>query len=102
MPATNIALLRLHRQWQQPDVSLLRPAALPRRQRPQGDCRPRPSGALPHAVEVPESLKQAAEAVAVPEEVVAVDERHRNLKGFWDKFKDRLVDLFKEEEDRHL
>jgi cell division protein FtsA len=53
-------------------------------------------------VEVPDSLKQAAEEVTVPEEVVPVDERHRNLKGFWDKFKDRLVDLFKEEEDRHL
>src|SRR6187431_3142270 len=54
------------------------------------------------AVEVPDSLKQAAEEVSAPVEVVAVDERHRNLKGFWDKFKDRLVDLFKEEEDRHL
>jgi cell division protein FtsA len=53
-------------------------------------------------VEVPDSLKQAAEEVPAPVEVVAVDERHRNLKGFWDKFKDRLVDLFKEEEDRHL
>jgi cell division protein FtsA len=54
-------------------------------------------------VEVPDSLKQAAEEAMVdPVEVVAVDERHRNLKGFWDKFKDRLVDLFKEEEDRHL
>jgi len=54
------------------------------------------------AVEVPDSLKQQVENVTVPEEVIAVDERHRNLKGFWDKFKDRLVDLFKEEEDRHL
>ena len=51
---------------------------------------------------MPDSLKQAAEEVSAPVEVVAVDERHRNLKGFWDKFKDRLVDLFKEEEDRHL
>src|SRR6188768_3783497 len=31
-------------------------------------------------VEVPDSLKQAAEEVTVPDEVVAVDERHRNLK----------------------
>src|SRR6187431_1850461 len=53
-------------------------------------------------VQMPDSLKQAAEEVSAPVEVVAVDERHRNLKGFWDKFKDRLVDLFKEEEDRHL
>lgn len=52
-------------------------------------------------VEVPDSLKQAAEEVAVPE-VVAVEGRRKNLTGFWDKFKDRLVDLFKEEEDHHL
>jgi cell division protein FtsA len=52
-------------------------------------------------VEVPESLKQAAEEAVVPE-VVAVDGRRKNLTGFWDKFKDRLVDLFKEEEDHHL
>src|SRR6186713_3737952 len=52
-------------------------------------------------VEVPDSLKQAAEEAVVPE-VVAVDGRRKNLTGFWDKFKDRLVDLFKEEEDHHL
>jgi cell division protein FtsA len=51
-------------------------------------------------VEVPESLKQPAEEVTVPEEVVPVGKRRRNLTGFWDKFKDRLVDLFKEEEGR--
>jgi cell division protein FtsA len=28
--------------------------------------------------------------------------RRKNLTGFWDKFKDRLVDLFKEEEDHKL
>src|SRR6187399_1287646 len=52
-------------------------------------------------VEVPDSLKQAAAEAVVPE-VVAVDGRRKNLTGFWDKFKDRLVDLFKEEEDHHL
>jgi cell division protein FtsA len=52
-------------------------------------------------VEVPDSLKQAAEEAVVPE-VVAVEGRRKNLTGFWDKFKDRLVDLFKEEEDHHL
>jgi len=52
-------------------------------------------------VEVPDSLKQVAEEAVVPE-VVAVDGRRKNLTGFWDKFKDRLVDLFKEEEDHHL
>jgi hypothetical protein len=28
--------------------------------------------------------------------------RRKSLTGFWDKFKDRLVDLFKEEEDHNL
>src|SRR5678809_600577 len=53
-------------------------------------------------VEVPDSLKQAAEEVTVPVETVSADTRRKNLTGFWDKFKDRLVDLFKEEEDHHL
>ena len=52
-------------------------------------------------VEVPDSLKQAAEEVAGPE-VVAVEGRRKNLTNFWENFKDRLVDLFKEEEDRPL
>jgi cell division protein FtsA len=56
-------------------------------------------------VEVPDSLKQTAAA----EEVIAEDgisaekmTKRKNLTGFWDKFKDRLVDLFKEEEDHRL
>jgi cell division protein FtsA len=28
--------------------------------------------------------------------------KRRNLTGFWSKFKDRIIDLFKEEEDKHL
>jgi cell division protein FtsA len=57
-------------------------------------------------VEVPDSLKQGAgegEEVLV-EEAVSMDKmtKRKNLTGFWDKFKDRLVDLFKEEEDHHL
>ncbi len=56
-------------------------------------------------VEVPESLKQVPteETVAV-EQSVSADKmtKRKNLTGFWDKFKDRLVDLFKEEEDHHL
>jgi len=28
--------------------------------------------------------------------------RRRNLTGFWSKFKDKIIDLFKEEEDKHL
>jgi cell division protein FtsA len=56
-------------------------------------------------VEVPDSLKQlpAEETLAV-EDAVSADKmsKRKNLTGFWDKFKDRLVDLFKEEEDHHL
>ena len=56
-------------------------------------------------VEVPESLKQApTEEVIAVEHAVSVEKmsKRKNLTGFWDKFKDRLVDLFKEEEDHHL
>jgi cell division protein FtsA len=53
-------------------------------------------------VEVPDSLRQTAEELPVPEVMVSTDTRRKNLTGFWDKFKDRLVDLFKEEEDHHL
>lgn len=56
-------------------------------------------------VEVPESLKQApTEETLAVEEAVSVEKmtKRKNLTGFWDKFKDRLVDLFKEEEDHHL
>jgi cell division protein FtsA len=57
-------------------------------------------------VEVPDGLKQAAERELVPaggEEVAP--EKIRNRKGlsnFWGKFKDGIIDLFKEEEDKHL
>ncbi len=40
LPATNFALFRLHRQWQQPDVSLIRFPALSGQKRPEGDWRP--------------------------------------------------------------
>jgi cell division protein FtsA len=53
-------------------------------------------------VEVPESLKQVAEEVPVPEVTVSTDTRRRSLTGFWEKFKDRLVDIFKEEEDHPI
>ena len=56
-------------------------------------------------VEVPDSLRQApAEEVMVAEEAISAEKmtKRKNLTGFWDKFKDRLVDLFKEEEDHHL
>src|SRR6187455_1146828 len=53
-------------------------------------------------INVPDTLKQAAEEVPVPEVAVSTDTRRKNLTGFWDKFKDRLVDLFKEEGDQQL
>jgi cell division protein FtsA len=55
-------------------------------------------------VDVPESLKQqAAEAVTAEESIDAEKMvKRKSLTGFWDKFKDRLVDIFKEEDDHHL
>ena len=57
-------------------------------------------------VEIPDALK-IAEAVAEPldEEEGVSAEKIRNRKGlrdFWGKFKDGIIDLFKEEEDQHL
>ncbi|HNA18437.1 MAG TPA: cell division protein FtsA [Chitinophagaceae bacterium] len=57
-------------------------------------------------VEVPELLKNKDEEVTEvkPEETVSEKEmvRRKNLTGFWGKFKDRIIDLFKEEEDKTL
>jgi cell division protein FtsA len=57
-------------------------------------------------VEIPDALKQLqAEEEAIAETGSIVAEKMRNRKGmkdFWGKFKDGLIDLFKEEEDKHL
>ncbi|HUM98254.1 MAG TPA: cell division protein FtsA [Chitinophagaceae bacterium] len=57
-------------------------------------------------VEVPELLKNKEEEISevLPEEIVNEKEmvRRKNLTGFWGKFKDRIIDLFKEEEDKTL
>jgi cell division protein FtsA len=57
-------------------------------------------------VEVPDGLKKGAEEVVVVEEEVAVlPEKVKQRKGitnFWGKFKDGIIDLFKEEEDKKL
>ena len=59
-------------------------------------------------VDVPETLKQipvAAEEEVMTEDEPVVAEKMTNRKGmkdFWGKFKDGLIDLFKEEEDKHL
>ena len=57
-------------------------------------------------VEVPENLKkmQEVEETAMTEEMIQ-EEKVRNRKGlkdFWGKFKDGIIDLFKEEEDHAL
>lgn len=52
-------------------------------------------------VEVPEALKstemELAEKDTIPESVDAM--RRAGLSGFWDKFRDRIIELFHEEED---
>ncbi len=57
-------------------------------------------------VDVPEGLKKTTEEEMVPvvDEVIS-QEKVKNRKGlsnFWGKFKDGIIDLFKEEEDKHL
>ena len=54
-------------------------------------------------VEIPELLKRAMNAEAEPagEEVSAeAMQKRKQLTGFWTKFKDGIIDLFKEEEDQ--
>ncbi len=58
-------------------------------------------------VEVPETLKQVPqeqEEVVVEEEAIVAEKisNRKGMKDFWGKFKDGLIDLFKEEEDKHL
>ncbi|MBL7722840.1 MAG: cell division protein FtsA, partial [Chitinophagaceae bacterium] len=57
-------------------------------------------------VEVPDGLKnntQEEVTVATEEEVSEKEvKRRKNLTGFWGKFKDGIIDLFKEEEDKKL
>ncbi|MDP9229746.1 MAG: cell division protein FtsA, partial [Bacteroidota bacterium] len=59
-------------------------------------------------VEVPDGLKRAMngdEVVLVEDEdglTAEQKEKRKNLKNFWGKFKDGIIDLFKEEEDKHL
>ncbi|HYM95106.1 MAG TPA: cell division protein FtsA, partial [Chitinophagaceae bacterium] len=57
-------------------------------------------------VEVPETLKKSLEeeTTEMSGEMIGESEmrKRKNLTGFWGKFKDRIIDLFKEEEDKHL
>jgi cell division protein FtsA len=55
-------------------------------------------------VEVPKNLKVEAAEISTPEVPVApqpIDGNTRKAK-FWDKFKNNLIDLFKEEEDQMI
>ncbi len=55
-------------------------------------------------VEVPESLKK--EETAVPDLQATIEEidmkKRKSIDGFWAKFKDGIIDLFKEEADREM
>ena len=55
-------------------------------------------------VEVPDGLKSVTEEVGVEigDGPVATAERRRGMSNFWGKFKQNLIDIFKEEEDQHL
>ena len=57
-------------------------------------------------VEVPENLKKADLGKLPParEESLSPEKvkNRKGLKDFWGKFKDGIIDLFKEEEDQHL
>ena len=57
-------------------------------------------------VDVPDTLKKAIaqEEAEIEIEEVSVEKvkQRRGLNNFWGKFKDGIIDLFKEEEDKHL
>jgi cell division protein FtsA len=57
-------------------------------------------------VDVPDTLKKAIEEEERELELESVSsekvKQRRGLNNFWGKFKDGIIDLFKEEEDRHL
>lgn len=55
-------------------------------------------------VDVPESLKkeEVVETVAVTAAAEAIDMKKRRGLNFWDKFKDGIIDLFKEEGDHEI
>jgi cell division protein FtsA len=62
-------------------------------------------------VEVPETLKQNNSMAQEQDDVITREEtpieaakmnNRKGMKDFWGKFKDGLIDLFKEEEDKHL
>ncbi|MEJ7767295.1 MAG: cell division protein FtsA [Chitinophagaceae bacterium] len=58
-------------------------------------------------MEIPDNLKKTEQPETLPfagEESISPEKvrNRRGLKDFWGKFKDGIIDLFKEEEDKHL
>ena len=57
-------------------------------------------------MEVPENLRrmQAEEEMMATEEMIQAEKvkNRKGIKDFWGKFKDGIIDLFKEEEDHAL
>jgi cell division protein FtsA len=57
-------------------------------------------------VDVPETLKKAIEEeeqqIEIEEVAPEKVKQRKGLNNFWGKFKDGIIDLFKEEEDKHL
>lgn len=57
-------------------------------------------------VEIPETLKKAIEQeekeIEIEEVAPEKVKQRKGLNNFWGKFKDGIIDLFKEEEDKHL
>ncbi len=57
-------------------------------------------------VGVPDKLRKEmnGEPEVIEEESISTGKmkQRKSLTGFWSKFKDGIIDLFKEEEDKHL
>ena len=55
-------------------------------------------------VEVPEVLKKEEVAInGTEDKIERIDTaKRKGLNTFWDKFKDSLIDMFKEEEDKEI
>jgi cell division protein FtsA len=57
-------------------------------------------------VDIPDTLKKQDQTEVLPDKEEAISagkiKGRRGLKDFWGKFKDGIIDLFKEEEDHHL
>lgn len=61
---------------------------------------------LAGSLNIPESLKKGEVAETIAKEIVAAEsidvKKRKGLNSFWDKFKDGIIDLFKEEGDMEM